>query len=124
MPNKARNSSMARAVVPVAIAPQGDLAHISAKNPPINLQPQFLYPVGVPFVTTITLPPGTVVTGHLVHLDAFSVSVVGSDGWYRSWPVSKVKVNVKDPLAKHHELIDQYSNADLHNVFAYLESLK
>jgi hypothetical protein len=35
-----------------------------------------------------------------------------------------VKVSVKDPLAKHHELITQYSNADLHNVFAYLESLQ
>ena len=105
-------------------SPTGDLAHISGKYPPINLQARFLYPVGAPSIATITLPSGVVVTGKMVHLDAFYVSVVGPDGWYQSWPVSKVKVSVKDPLAKHHELIDQYSNADLHNVFAYLESLK
>jgi cytochrome c oxidase cbb3-type subunit III len=103
---------------------QGDLAHISAKYPPINLQARFLYPVGIPSVAMITLPSGTVVSGKLVHLDDFSVSVVDLDGWYRSWPVSRVKVSIKDPLAKHRELIHQYSNADLHNVFAYLESLK
>jgi cytochrome c oxidase cbb3-type subunit 3 len=102
----------------------GDLAHISAKYPPINLQARFLYPSGPPPVATIASPTGSVVTGTLVHLDAFSVSVVGADGWYRSWPVSKVKVSVKDPMEKHRELITQYSNADLHNVFAYLETLQ
>jgi cytochrome c oxidase cbb3-type subunit 3 len=80
--------------------------------------------VGTPSAATVTLPSGAVVTGNLVHLDAFSVSVVDSDGWYHSWPVSKVKLTVKDPLEKHHELIHQYSNVDLHNVFAYLETLK
>ena len=103
---------------------QGDLAHIAARYPAINLQARFLYPVGVPSVATITLPSGVTVVGDLVHLDSFDVSVIGSDGWYRSWPVDKVKVAIKDPLEKHHELITQYSNADLHNVFAYLESLQ
>jgi cytochrome c oxidase cbb3-type subunit III len=105
-------------------SPQGDLAHIAAKYPPINLQARFLYPVGAATLASITLPSGVVVRGDLVHLDAFSVSITGDDGWYRSWPLSEVKVSVKDPLEKHHELITQYSNADLHNVFAYLESLK
>ena len=105
-------------------SPQGDLAHISTRYPPINLQDRFLYPVGAPTPATITLPSGETVRGTLVHLDAFSVSITGSDGWYRSWPISKVKVSVKDPLAKHHALITQYTNDDLHNVFAYLESLQ
>lgn len=105
-------------------SPQGDLAHIAVKYPPINLQARFLYPVGVPPVAAITLPSGAVVKGNLVHLDAFSVSIIGSDGWYRSWPAGKVKVAIKDPLEKHRALITQYSNADLHNVFAYLESLQ
>ena len=64
------------------------------------------------------------VVGNLVHRDTFYVSIIGPDGWYRSWPVDKVKVGIKDPLEKHHELVTQYSNADLHNVFAYLESLQ
>ncbi len=105
-------------------SPTGDLAHIATKYPPINLQARFLYPVGVDSVATITLHSGTVVTGTLKHQDAFSVSIVDGDGWYHSWPASQVKVSVKDPLARHRELITQYSNADLHNVFAYLESLQ
>jgi cytochrome c oxidase cbb3-type subunit 3 len=103
---------------------QGDLAHFSTKYPPINLQARFLYPVGTPSIATITLSSGAMVTGKLVHLDAFSVSIIDPDGWYRSWPVSKVKVRVNDPLAKHHDLIERYSNGELHNVFAYLESLQ
>lgn len=102
----------------------GDLAHIAAKYPPINLQARFLYPVGVGSVATIILPSGAVVTGTINHQDAFTVSIIDADGWYHSWPASDVKVTIKDPLARHRELITRYTNADLHNVFAYLESLQ
>jgi cytochrome c oxidase cbb3-type subunit III len=102
----------------------GDLARVAAKYPPINLQARFLYPVGMLPVASITLPSGTVVKGTLKHQDAFSVSIIDAEGWYHSWPADKVKVSVKDPLARHRELITQYSNDDVHNVFAYLETLK
>ena len=110
-------------------SPQGDLAHVAQKYPPINLQARFLYPVGTPPVATITLPSGEAIEGGLVHLDAFSISITAPDGWYRSFsltggPASRVTVRLNDPLAKHHELITQYSNAELHDAFAYLESLK
>ncbi len=102
----------------------GDLAHIAAKYPPINLQSRFLYPVGELPVASITLPTGAVVKGTLKHQDAFSVAIVDADGWYHSWPANEVKVNINDPLAGHRDLITRYSNDDLHNVFAYLETLK
>ena len=105
-------------------SPSGDLAHIAAKYPPINLQDRFLYPVGAVSVATVTLPSGDKVSGPLVHRDAFSVAITGPDGWYRSWPAGEVKVSVNDPLEKHHALITQYTDDDLHNVFAYLESLR
>jgi cytochrome c oxidase cbb3-type subunit 3 len=110
-------------------SPQGDLAHVAQKYPPINLQARFLYPVGTPALATITLPTGEVIKGSLVHLDAFSVSITGQDGWYRSFilsggPASRIKVRVEDPIEKHRQLITQYSNAELHDVFAYLETLQ
>jgi cytochrome c oxidase cbb3-type subunit 3 len=105
-------------------SPQADLAHIAARYPPINLQARFLYPVGAATIATVTLPQGTKMTGKLLHQDAFSVAITGADGWYHSWPAGSVKVSLKDPLAKHRELLTQYSNADVHNVFAYLESLQ
>lgn len=105
-------------------SPEKDLAHIATKYPPINLQSLFLYPDAPASTVTVTLRSKAQVTGDLVHLDAFTVAILDPDGWYRSWPLKEVSVSVKDPMAAHHSLIDKYSNADLHNVFAYLESLK
>ena len=47
-------------------------------------------------------------------------------GLHASWPVSEVKIEVRDPLAKHIEtaLITSSTTADMHDVFAYLETLK
>jgi cytochrome c oxidase cbb3-type subunit 3 len=33
-------------------------------------------------------------------------------------------VNVHDPLAAHRQLLDKLTQADVHNLFAYLETLK
>jgi len=35
-----------------------------------------------------------------------------------------VKVELQDPLTAHRELLDKLTQADVHNLFAYLESLK
>jgi cytochrome c oxidase cbb3-type subunit 3 len=35
-----------------------------------------------------------------------------------------VKLEVHDPLAAHRELTGKYTDADLHNLFAFLETLK
>jgi cytochrome c oxidase cbb3-type subunit 3 len=36
----------------------------------------------------------------------------------------RVKVELQDPLAVHRELLDKLTQANVHNLFAYLESLK
>ena len=40
------------------------------------------------------------------------------------WPRGAVKVDVKDPLERHRELLTRYTDADMHNMLAYLETLK
>ena len=57
-------------------------------------------------------------------MDEFNVGLMCQDGWYRSWPLEQVKVEVKDPLRAHRDLMAKYSDADIHNLFAYLETLK
>ena len=42
----------------------------------------------------------------------------------RSNPEHNIKVEVQDPLAEHVELLKKYTNADMHNILAYLETLK
>jgi len=63
-------------------------------------------------------------TGKLLHLDAFYVAIQDRDGWYHSWPRREVKIDVHDPLSPHIDLLAKYTNTDVHNLFAYLETLK
>ncbi len=103
----------------------GDLAHIARKYPPADLQARFLYPeTDEPLTVTVLLPSGTRIRGKLVAQDRFSIGMHDQQGWYHSWPTNQVKVISENPLARHLELLGRYTDADLHDLFAYLESLK
>jgi len=105
-------------------SPSGDLAGIAKKYAPADLQARFLYPPDVPKTATVTTGSGKEITGELVHQDQFSIAIRDHDGWYHSWPCSEVKSQVHDPLAAHLELLHKYTESDVHNLFAYLETLK
>jgi cytochrome c oxidase cbb3-type subunit 3 len=102
-----------------------DLAGIASKYSPADLEAKFLYPPNDDITATISLPSGRQFRGKLLHLDAFYVAIRNNqDGWYRSWPLKQMKVAVHDPLAGHLELLGQYTDKDIHDLFAYLETLK
>ena len=104
-------------------SPQKDLAGIAGKYSPVELESRFLYPPVDLRTATISLPSNKKVSGRLVHLDGFYVAIVDDAGWYR--PASAhVKVEVKDPLNGHLELLGKYKDKDIHDVFSYLETLK
>jgi mono/diheme cytochrome c family protein len=110
-------------------SPTGDLAGYGARTTPINIQQNFLFPRvargGKQTEVTVTPATGAAVTGTLVRIDDFNVSLRGSDGQTQTIRRTPgVKVEVRDPLAVHHELLDQYTDTDMHNIVAYLESLK
>lgn len=104
----------------------GDLAGISKKYSSIELEAHMLYPDEQPVTAVVTLSSGEQISGTLSHLDDFvvSVRVGGKNGWYRSFPRGKVKVELQDPLKAHRELLPRLTNADMHNLFAYLNSFK
>jgi mono/diheme cytochrome c family protein len=119
----------------------GDLAHIASKYDPVALQGRFLYPrterwPGEPGpppdprgekTVTVTLASGQTYNGKLERIDDFSVALSEPSGVYHSWLFDAEKgihVEVHDPLAKHLELLKQYTNEDMHNILAYLETLK
>jgi cytochrome c oxidase cbb3-type subunit III len=115
----------------------GDLAHIASKYQPADLQAAFLYPASVSnygvsgareapqMQATVTLSSGQSFTGTVKRLDDFVVSLYDSSGEYHSWTRSEgVTVAVKDPLLAHRELLDRYSDQDMHNILAYLVTLK
>jgi len=104
----------------------GDLARIAKKYSSIELEANMLYPDEQPVSAVVTLSSGEQIGGTLSHLDDFvvSVRVGGKNGWYRSFPRGKVKVELQDPLKAHRELLPRLTNADMHNLFAYLNSFK
>lgn len=106
-------------------SPTGDLAHVAKKYEPVVLEMRMLYPRGATTPTvTVTLPSGEKVEGKLEHLDEFSVGLIDTSGWHRSFSRSQARVEVHDPLAAHQALLGRLTQDDVHNLFAYLETLQ
>jgi len=107
-------------------SPTGDLAGISHKYSSIELEAHMLYPDEQPVQATVTLASGERLSGTLSHLDDFvaAIRVGDKNGWYRSFPRNEVKLELKDPLAAHRALLYRLTQADMHDLFAYLYSLK
>jgi cytochrome c oxidase cbb3-type subunit III len=114
----------------------GDLTGIANKYEPEALLSHILYPdvrsrgaePNPKTQPTVTVTPssGNAVTGRLTYLDDFTVSLVDGGGENRSWSreTPGLRIDVKDPLQAHADLLPKYTDADMHNVLAYLETLK
>ncbi|HEX4232600.1 MAG TPA: c-type cytochrome [Bryobacteraceae bacterium] len=104
----------------------GDLAAIGAKFPQAaTMQARFIWPVSMgPTEATVTKKSGQEVTGTLLKLNDFDVELRDSNGQFQYWPRDLVDVKVEDKLGGHRALLPKYTDADLHNVTAYLMTLK
>jgi len=79
-----------------------------------------------PIRVTVTFPSGQRVQGELDHVSAFIVALREPDGTYRSFARhdSIPKVVVTNPLQWHIDMLPQWRDADIHNLTAYLVTLK
>jgi mono/diheme cytochrome c family protein len=116
----------------------GDLAGIATRiAEPRVLQQSWLMPGSMtgrgapvppkarPPTVTVTEPGRPPVTGSLGRLDDFVVSLTTADGEYRSFRrTPRLKVDVTDPLGPHKDLLVKYTDADIHDVTAFLATLK
>jgi mono/diheme cytochrome c family protein len=122
----------------------GDLAGIGKRYDPFSLQGRWLQPRGgrggrgrgsagrgnaagaADVMATVTLPDGQSVSGKLEHIDDFNVAVREPGGEYRSFTREgdTPRVQIHDPLKAHNELLHRLTDADIHNVTAYLVTLK
>jgi cytochrome c oxidase cbb3-type subunit 3 len=59
-----------------------------------------------------------------VRADEFNVEILDADGWHRSVSLAGAKVDIQDPMAFHRGQLAKYTDADMHNLLAYLETLK
>ena len=75
---------------------------------------------------TVTLPSGEKVTGPLVRYDDFVVTLTDADGSTRSFrrDGDVPKLDIHDPLQGHRDLLAVYTDKNMHDVTAYLVTLK
>jgi cytochrome c oxidase cbb3-type subunit 3 len=103
----------------------GDLAHVGTRLVGLKLEQRMLYPNGVKAKATVTLASGKTFSGVVAYEDEFTFALRDADGRYRSWPkISGVTVHIDAPAEAHAELLAQYTDADIHNLMAYLQTLK
>jgi mono/diheme cytochrome c family protein len=121
-------------------AEKGSLSGIGSRLQPIDIQQRFLFPSGgggrgrgaapppssaTAVRVTVTPAGGTPVAGVLVQMDDFFVSLRAADGTTRTFRrVPGMKVDREDPLAYHVELLDRLTDTQMHDIVAYLETLK
>src|SRR5882762_6919415 len=101
----------------------GDLAGVSGKFSAVELEAHMLYPEGKKKSATVTLASGEKVQGVVVHADDFMIGVRDDTGSYRSFSRSSVKVEIQDPLEAHRKLLDQLTQKNVHDLYAYVHSL-
>jgi len=123
---------------------EGDLKGVGAKYEPAVLQGRLLLPREPPrwgpagrgsppyadrnaVKATVTLPSGESFTGALVRLTDFDVTIYDPAtqqlrSWLRRDDVPKVVLT--DPLQAHVDLLRKWTDPDMHNVTAYLVTLK
>jgi len=120
----------------------GDLARIGSRYEPKTIQNLIVSGGGMgvrrrsrgsappvkmpPISVTVTFPSGQRVQGELDHVSAFIVALREPDGTYRSFARhdSIPKVVVTNPLQWHIDMLPQWRDADIHNLTAYLVTLK
>jgi cytochrome c oxidase cbb3-type subunit 3 len=75
---------------------------------------------------TVTLPSGQKIEGTVVRADDFVIALTLSDGSSRSFrrEGDVPKVELRDPREGHRKLLPVYTDSDIHNVTAYLVTLK
>lgn len=105
-----------------------DLAGIGKKYDALSLQTRWLSPGGRTHKTnvTVTLSSGETVGGTLDFIDDFNVSLHDAKGQFHSFARNgdTPAIAIADPLQAHSDLLTKYTDSDIHNLTAYLVTLK
>jgi cytochrome c oxidase cbb3-type subunit 3 len=100
------------------------LAGLAKRLEGLQLEQRLLYPKGAKGHIEITLPSGETLAGELAYRDEFTVAVKDASGWYRSFAASRVKYKIDSPAEAHADLLAKYTDDDIHDLMAYLQTLR
>jgi len=107
----------------------GDLAGIATRYKGLALLQRMLYPTaGKPDPArpkvTVTLNSGESISGRFASEDEFTIVVLDPAGARKTYGKGAVKFKIDDPMSAHFDQLGKYTDNDMHNVYAYLDTLK
>jgi cytochrome c oxidase cbb3-type subunit 3 len=106
----------------------GDLKGVATRYQGLVLLQRMLYPSGRPAPArpkaTVTLASGQNIAGALASEDEFTIVILDPAGARQTYQKTDVKFKIDDPMSAHFDLLGKYTDADMHNVFAYLDTMK
>ncbi len=105
-------------------SPTGDLAGIASRHQGLELEELMLYPKHAKPKVEVTLASGQTMSGTLAYLDEFTVGIIDADGVYHSWRTVDVHYKVDEAVNAHVDLFTKYTDDDIHNLMAYLQTLR
>jgi cytochrome c oxidase cbb3-type subunit 3 len=103
---------------------EGDLAGIASRYRGLQLEEHMLYPRRAVSKVSVTLPSGQAIAGTLAYRDEFTIALRDAAGYYHSWPVSDVRYAIDSPVDAHADLLGKYTDADIHDLMAFLQTLR
>ena len=100
------------------------LAGVASRFAGLQLEEQMLYPKNVKAKVTVKTRSGQTLSGTLEYQDEFTIGMKDSAGVYHSWLVSAITFQVETPLDAHVTAMSKYTDDEIHNVLAYIQTLK
>jgi len=118
-------------------SPTGDLKGVGAKYDSATLQDRLVMPrtgrggfgpgaaKNAPYAT-VTLPSGEAIKGTPVRVTDFDVTLRFDDGSTKTWARNHgvPRVEITDPLQAHLDIMTRLTDTNMHNLAAYLATLK
>jgi cytochrome c oxidase cbb3-type subunit III len=106
-------------------------AHIASRfRSPDQLQRSWIWPTrpadnSLVITAMVKTQQGATISGRVTQVSDFRITLISADGQTHAIDLGPgVDLQMRDPLAPHQVLVNSLRNGDMHNVTAYLETLK
>jgi len=106
-------------------------AHIASRfRSPDQLQRNWIWPArpadnSLAITGTVKTQQGSTISGRVIQVSDFRITLISADGHTHAIDRGRgVDLHIRDPLQAHQTLVNSLRNDDMHNVTAYLETLR